>query len=94
MIPKSGEVNLIGTTYSDAVNLIKNKISSSIIGADASVSLTELRSINIFVLGEAYQPGQYTMSGLTNISNALFVSGGVNKQVHLGIYRLNVTIKL
>ena len=34
---KSGEVNLIGTTYSDAVNLIKNKISSSIIGADASV---------------------------------------------------------
>lgn len=80
LIPKSGEVNLIGTTYSDAVNLIKNKISRSIIGADASISLSELRSINIYVLGEAYQPGQYTMSGLTNISNALFVSGGVNKQ--------------
>ena len=80
LIPDVGEVNIIGIKFSEAVNLIKNKISSSIIGAEASITLSELRSINIFILGEAFQPGLYTMSGLTNVSNALFVSGGVNKQ--------------
>ena len=34
----------------------------------------------MYVLGEAYKPGLYTMSGLSSISNALFVSGGVNEQ--------------
>ena len=79
LIPDVGEVNIIGIKFSEAVNLIKNKISSSIIGAEVQ-SPIRIRSINIFILGEAFQPGLYTMSGLTNVSNALFVSGGVNKQ--------------
>ena len=32
------------------------------------------------MLGEAYKPGRYVMSGLSSVSNALFVSGGVNEQ--------------
>jgi protein involved in polysaccharide export with SLBB domain len=37
----------------------------------------ELRSIRVFVLGEAEKPGSYTVSGLSTMTNALFVSGGV-----------------
>ena len=29
---------------------------------------------------EAYKPGKYVMSGLSSVTNALFISGGVNKQ--------------
>ena len=45
----------------------------------ASISLSELRSITVYILGEAYKPGAYTISGLSSVSNALFISGGVNE---------------
>jgi polysaccharide export outer membrane protein len=47
------------------------------IGTQASISIGELRSIRVFVLGDAEVPGSYTVSGLSTITNALFVSGGV-----------------
>ncbi len=49
------------------------------IGTQASVGIGELRSIRVFVLGDAETPGSYTVSGLSTITNALFVSGGVKK---------------
>ena len=36
----------------------------------------QLRSIQIFVLGSARQPGAYTVSSLSTLVNALFASGG------------------
>src|ERR1700676_183260 len=38
-----------------------------------------LRSIRVFVLGEAYKPGSYLLSGLSTMTNALFVTVGVKK---------------
>ena len=49
------------------------------IGTDLSLSLTELRSINVYILGEAYRPGSYTVSALSSITNILFVSGGTSE---------------
>jgi polysaccharide biosynthesis/export protein len=43
------------------------------------VTMGELRSIRVFVLGEAEKPGSYTVSGLSTMTNALFVSGGVKQ---------------
>jgi protein involved in polysaccharide export with SLBB domain len=37
----------------------------------------DLRSIRVFVLGEAKRPGSYTDSGLATMTTALFASGGV-----------------
>ncbi|MBE1302121.1 MAG: polysaccharide biosynthesis protein [Alteromonadaceae bacterium] len=48
------------------------------IGVESHLSMGELRSIRIFVLGEAFKPGAYTVSSLTTITQALFVSGGVS----------------
>jgi protein involved in polysaccharide export with SLBB domain len=41
------------------------------------MTMGDLRSIRVFVLGEAEKPGSYTVSGLSTMTNALFVSGGV-----------------
>ena len=38
--------------------------------------MSKIRSLQIFVLGNAYSPGAYTVSSLSNISNVLFFSGG------------------
>ena len=79
-LPIIGTVSLSGLTFSEAKELLKDKVSNELIGTSVSVSLTELRSITVYVLGEAYQPGSYTLSALSTITNALFVSGGVNKK--------------
>uniref|UniRef100_UPI002591D03B SLBB domain-containing protein n=1 Tax=uncultured Pseudoalteromonas sp. TaxID=114053 RepID=UPI002591D03B len=50
-----------------------------VIGVKAFVSLGQLRSMRILVLGEAYKPGSYSVSSLTTVSHALFVSGGVSE---------------
>ena len=40
----------------------------------------KLRSITVYILGESYKPGAYVLSAMSNVSNALFVSGGVTKK--------------
>jgi len=79
-LPIIGTVSLSGLTFSEAKELLKDRVSNELMGTSVSVSLTELRSITVYVLGEAYQPGSYTLSALSTITNALFVSGGVNEK--------------
>ena len=49
------------------------------IGVKASISLGELRSIRIFVLGDVYKPGSYTVNALSTLSNAILASGGIKR---------------
>ena len=79
VLPLLGPLNLMGMSFESASDFIKKEVSQKLVGTNASISLSQLRSISVYVLGEAYKPGKYTLSGLSSISNALFVSGGVNK---------------
>jgi len=56
---------------------IQERVSEQMIGTQASVSMSDLRTIRVFVVGEVEQPGSYTVGGLAAISNALLASGGV-----------------
>jgi len=67
-------------TYEEAKNLLYKKVENELTGVEVDISLSETRSIGVYILGEAYKPGRYVMSGLSSVSNALFVSGGVNEQ--------------
>lgn len=79
-VPEIGPVNLAGLSFKEATQLLKQRVSSELIGTNVYVSLEELRSISVFLLGEAYLPGLYTISGLSSVANLLFVAGGVNEQ--------------
>jgi protein involved in polysaccharide export with SLBB domain len=79
-VPEIGPVNLAGLSFKEATQLLKQRVSSELIGTNVYVSLEELRSISVFLLGEAYLPGLYTVSGLSSVANLLFVAGGVNEQ--------------
>ncbi len=94
-LPSLGPISLIGLNFGDASDLIKERVRNEMIGTNASITLREVRSINIYMLGEVYQPGKFTMSGLSSVSNALIVSGGVNETGSLrniSIKRNNKTI--
>jgi polysaccharide biosynthesis/export protein len=77
--PKLGPVSIGGLTFENARAAIEQRVSKQLIGSRVSVTMGNLRSIRIFVLGEANRPGSYTVSGLSTMTNALFVSGGVKK---------------
>ena len=87
--PELGPVSLAGLTFAEAKDLLLKRVSEQMIGVQASISLGELRSIQVFLLGEAYKPGAYTVSALSTITNALFVGGGVN---HIASLR-NIQLK-
>lgn len=79
-LPTLGPVTLAGLTFSEAQDLVENKISTELIGSKVALTLSELRSITVYVLGEAYSPGSYTVSALSSLTNLLFVSGGVSER--------------
>jgi len=77
--PKLGPIMVSGMTFDEAREAIEQRVAKQLIGAHVSVTMGDLRSIRVFVLGEAKKPGSYTVSGLSTMTNALFVSGGVKK---------------
>lgn len=80
VIPNLGPVNISGLTFQAANKLLSEKVQQEMIGVDVSLAALELRSITVFILGEAYKPGAYTLSALSTVTNALFQSGGVSKK--------------
>ena len=77
--PKLGPIMVSGMTFDAARAAIEQRVAQQMIGTRVSVTMGELRSIRVFVLGDAEKPGSYTVSGLSTMTNALFVSGGVKK---------------
>jgi protein involved in polysaccharide export with SLBB domain len=75
--PELGPIAVSGLRFEEAKARIEARVSEQMIGTTAVVSIGDLRSIRVFVLGEAERPGSYTVSGLATITNALFASGGV-----------------
>jgi protein involved in polysaccharide export with SLBB domain len=75
--PELGPISIAGLNFDDAKKLLQKRIKNQIIGVESSISLGGLRSMRIFVLGDAYKPGSYEVSSLSTITNALFVSGGI-----------------
>lgn len=76
--PELGPVGLAGLTYGEAKEMLRGRIAAQIIGTQVSISMGSLRSMQIFVLGEAFKPGAYTVSSLSTITHALISAGGIS----------------
>ena len=77
-LPGIGPIMVVGEVFQDFQKTVKNIINNQMVGTSAIVTMGELRSIDIFVLGEAIRPGMFTISSLTTLTNALFGVGGIN----------------
>jgi len=77
--PKIGPIGVAGMNFAEATQLINRKVAEEYIGVKVSVSLGALRAMQIFVFGEAYKPGRYTVHSLSTITNVLYLSGGVSE---------------
>jgi polysaccharide biosynthesis/export protein len=75
--PRIGPIVVAGMGFREMRELLERRVSEQMIGVTASITMGELRSIRVFVLGDVTRPGSFTVSGLSTMTNALFVSGGV-----------------
>ena len=77
-IPRVGTVSLAGLTLSELTPALKGQLSKVLANFNLNASLGRLRSIQVYVVGQARQPGTYAVSSLSTLVNALFASGGPN----------------
>lgn len=75
--PSIGPISVAGLKFEQLQKLIGDRIERQMIGVKVSTSMGPLRSIRVFILGDARRPGSYTVSALSTITHALFVSGGI-----------------
>ncbi|MGV2873380.1 SLBB domain-containing protein [Colwellia sp. E150_009] len=78
VFPQYGPFTVAGLSFSETKQLLSAKIKERIIGVDVVIGIASLRSMRIFVLGDAYKPGQYTLSSLSSITHAIFAAGGIS----------------
>ncbi len=78
-LPKIGVLGVTGMTFGELKPFLQKEISKYYNGFEMNVSLGMLRSIKVYVVGNAARPGAYTISSLSTLVNALFEGGGPNK---------------
>ncbi len=83
-LPDIGTIVLSGLSLNDASSLIKAKVNNTFIGTEAFISLKNIRDISVLIVGNAYNPGIYTVNGNSSIIHALAVAGGIDD---IGSYR-------
>ena len=76
MLPKVGPLNLAGVALSDAEKVMAAHIGKVYRNFTVSVTLGRLRSIEVFVVGQARKPGKYVISSMSGLVNALLETGG------------------
>jgi polysaccharide biosynthesis/export protein len=77
--PEIGPVNVSGLTFTQMRDILNERVMEQMIGVRASITLGELRSINVFLLGDVMRPASYNVSGLSTITDALYAGGGVER---------------
>ncbi|MDR3734073.1 MAG: polysaccharide export protein, partial [Acidobacteriaceae bacterium] len=75
-LPSVGPIHVAGVPFAQLSDFLKSQLSRVYRNFDLNVNMGQLRSIQIFVVGQVRQPGSYTVSSLSTLLNALFASGG------------------
>jgi protein involved in polysaccharide export with SLBB domain len=81
-IPGVGVLNVGSKTIEEATSLIKSKLAANNYavgrGTTVQVTLGNIRSIQVIIIGQVVKPGTYTLPSLATVFNALYTAGGPN----------------
>ena len=78
-LPKVGILGVTGLTFKELKGLLHKEFSRYFTGFEMNVSMGSLRTMRVYVVGNAERPGAYTVSSLSTLVNALFEAGGPSK---------------
>jgi protein involved in polysaccharide export with SLBB domain len=75
-LPKAGDVHVAGLAFSSVAAHLRKALEQVYRNFELSVDMGEIHSIQVYVTGQARQPGEYTVSALSTLVNAVFLSSG------------------
>lgn len=75
-----GAVHVAGLPFSALDQHLRSAVSRVYRNFDLSVDMGRIRSIQVYVAGQARRPGAYTVSSLSSLVDAVFASGGPSLQ--------------
>jgi len=78
-LPKVGMLGVTGLTYKELKALLHKEFSKYFTGFEMNVGMGALRTMRVYVVGNASKPGAYTLSSLSTLVNAIFAAGGPSK---------------
>ena len=79
LFPELGSVSVVGESFQDIKNKLRNLIEQSYIGVSIDLSLKDLSAKKITIVGAVNNPGTYLVNPFTTISNSLAYSGGIKQ---------------
>lgn len=79
VVPRLGTVNVSGLTFEELKHHLYRKFREYYPDFDMSITMGTLRTVDIFVVGEANNPGTYSVNALSSVITALFAAGGPSK---------------
>ncbi len=79
-IPKLGEVPVTGVKSGELDSYLKKRMGKIYRNFDVAANISKVRSIQVTIAGMANQPGTYTLSSLSTLSNAIMAVGGPSAQ--------------
>ena len=77
-IDKLGPIYVAGLTFEQAKNLIERRVKEQILGVDVSISIGALRTSQVSVFGDAFQPGSYNVNAFSTVTQVLKAAGGID----------------
>jgi Periplasmic protein involved in polysaccharide export len=79
-LPGAGTIHVAGVRFDHLTDFLRTQLARVYRNFDLNVNMGQLRSIQVFVVGEANMPGSYTLGSLSTLLNALFYAGGPKSQ--------------
>lgn len=89
-LPEVGTVEVTGRSLGDVQRVVQAALRTQFHDVEADVSLSRIRTVRVYVVGEVENPGPYDISSLSTPLNALYAAGGPTSRGslrHLRLYR-------
>jgi protein involved in polysaccharide export with SLBB domain len=75
---KLGPIYVAGLTFEQAKNTIERRVKEQILGVEVSVNIGALRTSQVSVFGDAFQPGSYNVNAFSTVTQVLKAAGGID----------------
>jgi protein involved in polysaccharide export with SLBB domain len=79
-LPEAGPLLVSGRTLGEVQDSVQKVLRTQFRDVSADVSLSRLRTVRVYVVGEVAEPGAYDISSLSTPLNALFAAGGITSR--------------
>jgi protein involved in polysaccharide export with SLBB domain len=75
-LPEAGSVEIAGLLLGEAQTMIEGALKQQYRNAHVAVTVSRLRSVRVYVVGDVQRPGGYDISSLSTPISALYTAGG------------------